>query len=186
MQDRIPEETLWTKMTSGDERSFDRLFEKHFASLLLLGMSIRNDKALVKDIIQEVFLELWDKRDSLPRVQYPRTYLQQILKRKLLKRIRAESPKINRPDQLGASPSYESLLIQQQDNNEQQKRLELALAELTAKQREMIQLRFFEGLSYEEIADKTQTQKRTVYNQIHRAIKSLKDSLLISLLFLLP
>ncbi len=173
-------------MATGDEQSFDRIFEKHFAPLLIFGLTIRNDKALVKDIIQEVFLEVWDKRRKLPAIQHHRAYLQQILKRKLLKRLRSDGVKPHEDALFSTSPSYESLLIQQQEDQERQKQLELALNKLTQKQREMIQLRFFEGLSYEQIADKTATQKRTVYNQIHRAIKSLKDTLLISLLLLLP
>lgn len=173
-------------MVRGDEQSFDRLFEKHFAPMLIFGLSIRNDKALVKDIIQEVFLDIWDKRKTLPTVQHPRAYLQQILKRKLLKRLRSDGLQTQGETLSGSSPSYESLLIQQQEDQERQRQLASALNQLTQKQREMIQLRFFEGLSYEQIADKTDTQKRTVYNQIHRAIKSLKDTLLISLLLLLP
>ncbi|MBX2876091.1 MAG: sigma-70 family RNA polymerase sigma factor [Saprospiraceae bacterium] len=186
MQDQIPEGALWAKIASGDEQSFDRLFGKHFAPLLIFGLTIRNDKALVKDIIQEVFLEIWDKRATLPTIQHPRAYLQQILKRKLLKRLRSDGLKPHQDMVSDSSPSYESLLIQQQEDQERQKQLERALNKLTNKQREMIQLRFFDGLSYEQIADKTDTQKRTVYNQIHRAIKSLKDTLLISLLLLLP
>lgn len=187
MQHRIPEEEgLWAKMATGDEPSFDRIFEKYFAHMLLFGLTIRNERAIVKDTIQEVFLEIWDKRSSLPTIRYPRAYLQQILKRKLLKRLQLEKTKINDVKEPAVSPSYESLLIQQQEDEEQQKHLELALRKLTEKQREMIELRFFEGLSYEAIADRTNTQKRTVYNQIHRAIKSLKESLLLSLLLLLP
>ncbi len=177
---------LWQGIKEGKEQSFKGLFEYQYADLLRFGLRICFDRALVKDTIQDVFFEIWKKRAQLPVVKNHSAYLKQILKRKLIKKINEKNKKqIAVSNNRRPSESYETELIRQQDEKNKKQKLEQAFQYLTPKQREIIKLRFFEGLSYDEIADKTATQKRTIYNQIHSSLKVLKKSMLISLMFFL-
>lgn len=167
---------LWDKIINGDEKAFDQLFKEQYRSLMLFGLGIRMDKELVKDMIQEVFLDIWKKHPTLPQVTNLEAYLKQILKRKIFKAIQKET-KITAIDgrfEDEKVPSYESLLIQNETNHQIKSQLNAAFQSLTPKQKEIIELRFLKGLSYDDIALETQTQKRTIYNQVRSAILILK------------
>ncbi len=71
--------------------------------------------------------------------------------------------------------SYEDLLIAFQNTEEKKEKLARALNNLTKKQIEIIRLKFFENLSYAEIAAKTSLTTRTVYNTIYEAIRNLRE-----------
>jgi RNA polymerase sigma-70 factor (ECF subfamily) len=73
--------------------------------------------------------------------------------------------------------SYEEILIRVQGDQEMNQRLHSALTKLSPKQKEFVKLKFFEGLTYDEIAEKHTQSVKTCYNVIYDAIKSLKKSL---------
>ncbi|MEM9824490.1 MAG: sigma-70 family RNA polymerase sigma factor [Bacteroidota bacterium] len=181
------ESQLWEAIAKGDEEAFRQIFEHYYAHLYRFGMRFAFDPALVKDAIQEVFFDLWKQRSQLSTVNNHQAYLLQMLKYKLSranqKKRDTEARKIESTASSG--PSYESLLIAQQESEEQQQKLERAFLQLSPRQREIIRLRFFEGLSYDEIAQRSDVRKRTIYNQIHEALKVLKESFLLPLLFFL-
>ncbi|MEL6862810.1 MAG: RNA polymerase sigma factor [Bacteroidota bacterium] len=177
----------WQAMIQGDRSAFEQLFVQTYTPLLLAGLRTHPHRDLVKDHLQDLFVEIWQKRERLREVQHPLAYLQQILRRKIIKSLNqpnAKAAPLVQSDQ--ASPSYESLLIQQQQTQEQKEKLKAAFNQLTNRQKEIIELRFFQDLSYEEIAEKTAAQKRTIYNQMHTALKILKKSMLFQLFFLMP
>jgi len=171
---------LWNQIIQGDEKAFHRLFEEQYRSLMKFGLGIRMDKELVKDMIQEVFLEIWKKHSNLPPVENLDAYLKQILKRKIFKSIKKEKKisisEIPLEDEY--VNSYESFLIEKETNLQVQSKLSKAFQTLTPKQKEIMELRFVKGLSYDDIASKTATQKRTIYNQVHSAILILKKYML--------
>ena len=167
---------LWNEIIQGNESAFHRLFIEQYRSLMIFGLGIKMDKALIEDMIQELFLELWKRRSSLPPVENLNAYLKQILKRKIFKSIQ-KGEKVHYLKFLNINDQvhpYESLLIQQESNQQLRFKLQNALNKLTQKQKEIIQLRFFNGLSYDEIAHQSGIQKRTIYNQVHSAILVLK------------
>ena len=181
------EETqLWEDIAAGKEQAFRLVFEHYHARLYRFGMRYSYDQTLVKDAIQEVFFDLWKQRKQLLPIRNYEAYLTQMLKYKLSKayKKKKDAQAVNSTNEDAFGLSYETLLIAQQENEAKQKKLERAFLKLSPRQREIIHLRFFEGLSYDEIAQRSDVRKRTVYNQIHEALKILKSSLLIPLLFL--
>lgn len=183
-QSSITDEHLLKGIKEQNGDYFQIFFERYHPVLLIYGLSIYPDRVLVDDMIQEVFISIWQKRASANLIVSPKSYLKKILARKIIKKRQQDAKLLKTTNIQQQLPSYESLLIQQQHNEEQRNKLEKALNELSSKQKMVIQQRFFEGLSYEEIADKNQTKKRTVYNQIHTALNILKKYMLLQLLFL--
>ena len=177
---------LWNQICKGDEKAFHQLFEKKYRPLMIFGLKIKMDRELVRDLIQDLFLELWNKRFSLPHVENLNAYLKQILKRKIFHASKKQLKVVPHDKSLSSEKvsSYESLLIEQETSEIKKSNLEKAFQELTPKQKEIILLKFYKGLSYEEIANKTGTQKRTIYNQVHSAVLILKKYLLLNLCLL--
>lgn len=173
------DEILWKGIMEGDREMFLALYRKYYHSLLFIGLKEIKDAHLVKDAIQQQFLYLWEKRETIQMAKNVRAYLIVSFLRKLSadwkKSERASNLKVawnNLSDEPLTTPE-EKLIIK--DDQEQLCRLLMShINALPARQKELIILRFYEGLTYEEIVQKTNLTHRTVYNKIHEALKKLK------------
>ena len=166
-------------MTGGDREAFLSIYESHYQALFTYGFTLTSNREQTKDCIQELFLEIWNKRNAINKdVINVRSYLFTWLRRKISKEFkRLESEKCT-DELMGNFPDkvlpYEDLLIAFQLSQEKKDKLAAALKRLTKKQLEIIRLKFFENLSYEEIAIQTSLTQRTVYNLVYEAIRHLR------------
>lgn len=169
---------LWKEFQAGNESAFATIYEKHVALLYSYGLKLVYDKELVKDAIQDLFIELWDTKNKLAEVQSIKAYLYKSLRRKLIAQVTKERKKFDRNYDVETSnkktTSFEINLIEKQRFEEQRQELNNALAHLSEKQREIIHLKFYGHLSYSEIAEIMSLNKKSVYNLIARTIKLLK------------
>jgi RNA polymerase sigma-70 factor (ECF subfamily) len=182
--------STWGSMLEGDKDAFLLLYQSNYQSLFRYGFSIAADKDLTKDLIQELFLEIWNTRPTLNKdVQNVQSYLFTWLRRKIsreLARLSKDQLHNELSRELGLSEaSYEDLLIAFQQSEEKKEQLRSAMKKLTAKQLEIIRLKFFENLSYRAIAEQTALTPRTVYNVIYEAIKTLRESMRLMFIYLL-
>ena len=166
-------------MTGGDRNAFLSIYECHYNALFSYGFSLCANTEITKDCIQEMFLEIWAKRDSINSdVENIRSYLFTWLRRKIYKELGHEESEKSTNQMVHNLDEnilpYEDLLIAFQNSEEKKEKLRSALSKLTKKQLEMIKLKFFENLSYAEIAAKTSLKQRTVYNLIYEAIQNLR------------
>jgi len=177
-------------MAEGDKGSFLAIYQTYYQALFCYGFSLSMDRELTKDCIQELFVEIWNSRPSLNReVKNVRSYLFTWLRRKIsreLSRLAKESVFNETTEQSdGIQASYEELLIAFQRSDEKKQQLRSALSKLTKKQLEIINLKFFENLSYQAIATQKSLTPRTVYNTIYESIRHLRESMKLLLLHLM-
>lgn len=191
----LPDEELWSSFRSGQLEAATVLFRRYYRVLYSYGLKISRDESLTQDCIQEIFAELWQKRESLSPVSHVKPYLLKFLRRRIfhaLTQTEKESGKDwQYAQEFDLTLSHEDLLVQEQLSQEMKARLNAALQKLTPRQREVIYLRFFDGLSCEAISEITSLKYQSVVNLIHEAIKKLREqvvftaSLLLSLAGLL-
>jgi RNA polymerase sigma-70 factor (ECF subfamily) len=168
----------WKCMLEGDQNAFLKIYNLHYPDLFRYGFYLTKDKEVTKDCIQEVFLELWKNSAAINKnVQDIKGYLFTWLRRKINKAV---SHSINQKAKEstaclgGEELSYEELLIAFQTTEQEKERLTHALSNLTKKQLELIKLKYFDNLSYEQIACKTSLTTRTIYNTIYEALRHLR------------
>lgn len=172
-------------MKEGSKTAFLDIYYENYKTLFSYGFSLTGDKELTKDCIQDMFLEIWNTRISINGdVQNVRSYLCTWLRRKI-SRIKSRISKERylhscSEDHDDNISSYETLLIAFQDDKEKKERLMRALSHLTKKQLEIIRYKFFENLSYEAIAIKTNLSIRTIYNSIHIAVRHLREDIVMA------
>lgn len=171
--------TDWDALRNGDKQALFSLYNDLYFHLIRFGLKLNPDDELAKDCVNQIFLNIWDRRDRLPEVANVRSYLLTTLRNVILDEI-ARRNRMNSAIQKKILEedidelSYEEIIIRMQHDEELKKKLQNALKQLTPKQIELVQLRFFEGLPYEEIARlKSQTVK-TAYNTIYDAVKTLR------------
>jgi len=174
----------WARLLQGDPESLVALYNTYYLGLVNYGLKITGDRDLTNDCITQVLLKLWDKRTSLSPVSNPRSYLLSCLRNELYAELKSENTRLVRAMAIqrffgDVEPSYEECLIERQANITLRDHLEKVLKQLTDREKELLRLKFFEDLDYAEIAARCHITKRTAYNIIHSALKTLKAGLVI-------
>ena len=173
------DDTLWRGLQAGDKAMFIELYRKYYHDLLFLGLRRIADIQLVKEVIQQQFVYLWEKRDRIREAKNVRSYLVSAFLRRLTKDwIRSgkttnlEIAWCNLPEDFISSP--EEKLIAKDDNEQLTKKLATYIQLLPTRQRELMKMKYYEGLTYDEIVLRTGLSHRTVYNKIHEAVETLR------------
>ncbi|HVU57746.1 MAG TPA: sigma-70 family RNA polymerase sigma factor [Puia sp.] len=181
---------LWESFRKGDKEAFATLFREHYNTLYKFGNKFTTDTELLEDCIQELFVELWQAKSRAP-VYSVKAYLLKSLKYKLLKAFR-KGGKIMPLHDYGDVPfelSHETFLISQQEDQEKKQRVIEALGRLSHRQKEIIYLKYYQNLSYEEVSEIMNINYQVARNLLYQAIRSLKNMLAgkleLFLLFLL-
>ena len=114
------------------------------------------------------------------------TSLLQALKFKLYKSFRKSNQfsKEAKEEDFGFELSKEMMLIDKEEDEERREKIVAALAKLTPRQKEVVYLRIYKGLSYEEVSEIMQLNYQVVRNLLYTALKAFKK--LCTLLAMLP
>jgi RNA polymerase sigma factor (sigma-70 family) len=174
--------TLWLNFKKGNDLAFSILYNKYVHRLYNYGMHTCRDKDLVLDCLQELFTLLWDRREKLSEVTCVNYYLFKSFRRLLMNRLTVGRKFLNSlSDREGQvfdfAPSREEVLIEEEWEVERNKKLRNSLHALTKRQREAIFLKFFNQLSYHEVAAIMDLHVDSVYNLISKSIDLLRKKL---------
>ena len=173
---------LWRAFKSGSESAFIRIYESHYSKLVTYGINFTQDRELVKDCIQDMFMELREKRNKLSDTDNIKPWLFKIFRRKIHRYLKRNAlTPITNPSQyvpFDMVISHEEYLINRQINEEQLTRLNKAIEKLTVKEREAIYHFYFELHTYREIAEiMGYNQVKTARTLVYRALSSLRNIL---------
>lgn len=173
---------LWNSFIGGNDDAFYQLYKLCYPELLGFGSRQYSDKERVKDVINQTFVYFWEKRANLRLLEMARPYIYTSFIRKLSASFDNKGQTVVPIEYLpsevqDAQPSPESLLIYRHHNEALRDRISKAIAKLSARKRELVMLKYYEGLSYKEICRRTGLSERTAYNKLHEAVKALKEDL---------
>ena len=160
----------------GVEDLFEQVFKSHFKSLHAYACTIMRDPMPAEEIVQNIFLKLWEKKEDITIKENISVYLYRAVHNESLNYLRHRKVR----------SAYQSYAMRQHKQTEQEKpaekvvmkelekKLEIALQELPEQCRTIFQLSRFEDLKYREIADKLGLSVKTIENQMGKALKLLR------------
>jgi RNA polymerase sigma factor (sigma-70 family) len=173
--------TLWTSFLAGDERAADQLFLQYYEVLYRYGLRLTGEEELTKDSIQSVFQQLWQRRTALGPVEAVGPYLLTALRRQLARDQLAQ----RRQNEVASAYEVEFEVHYSPDDFDlPEARYQLllkALEQLSVRQREAVYLKFFESLSYEQIAEVMALNVQSARNLVHQGIKAMRQQVGLSL-----
>src|SRR5687767_2515000 len=186
----LDDSTLWLSFKKGNDLAFSILYNKYVHRLYNYGMHTCQDKNLVLDCLQELFTLLWDRREKLSEVTCVNYYLFKSYRRLLMNRLTmARKFLISLSDREGHgfdfAPSTEEAMIEEEWEIERNRKIRNSLSALTKRQREAIYLKFFNKLSYHEVAAIMDLHVDSVYNLISKSIDVLRKKLKAHAIFFL-
>ena len=173
--------TLWELFKKGHEGSFKHIYDTYYDDLLNYGFLFCKDKELIKDSIQDLFIDLRKSGQNLSGTDHIKYYLFKSLKWKLgylIKKLRRFTFKsFTQSFQLDFVASHETILINNQLDYEIRTLLAQEINQLPKRQKEAIYYFYFEGFSYQELTGIMKLGSvKASRNLIYKAIISLKSS----------
>jgi len=173
-------ELEWKAFLYGNKDAFAYFYNLYIDDLYHYGTKIMNDEDSVKDAIQEIFFDLYIKRNSnhvnLDNLKF---YLLLALKRNLIKRLKRNRRFTEESNITDFEPEYstEVSIIDVEEKEELNRKIAKLLQELPSKQKEAVYLRFNQELEYNEISQILNVTVETARKHVYRAIKAVKNSI---------
>ena len=170
----------WSRFTEDDKEAFAEIYNTFVDDLFRYGTKICPDEEMVKDAIQEVFMDLYlNRRNKKKFATNLKFYLILAIKRNLIRKLQKTRKTENRfvaeADLFDAQYSFEEQLIAEESDREVNKKIQEAMAQLPPRQKEAIYLRYNQSLEYDQIAAMLNISVESVRKQVYRAVKSVRD-----------
>ncbi|MGD1893233.1 MAG: RNA polymerase sigma factor [Cyclobacteriaceae bacterium] len=162
----------WKNFLQGDSSAFEEIYNRYYERLYQYGRHLTPDENIVRDSIQTLFVDLWQRKEHLSITLNVQGYLLKALRRVIIKQLQKQRKVISTP--LPIVDSEEDRTILRESEEENQKSMQRALSQLTPHQREVIHLRFYANLSNQQIASTLNISVNTVYNIISLSIAKLR------------
>lgn len=190
----VDELALWQQFKNGNSRAFEKLMEKYGRLLFAYGHKYSQDSAFVKACIQALFLELWQKRDTLNDTVVVKAYLLASLHRHMHRALENKRWQSGTPldcvDHFSVEFSMQESLVEDESSRCVVDRIKFLIGQLPKRQQEVVYLKFFQGLDRDHISEVMSIAPQSVSNLLQAAIKQLKaqwkaDFFVVSLIHLL-
>ncbi|HBL77351.1 MAG: hypothetical protein A2W90_21730 [Bacteroidetes bacterium GWF2_42_66] len=169
---------IWNEFKNGSSPAFEKIYYKYIDVLYRYGSKITTDKEIVKDAIQQLFLELHSTRKNLTDPNNLEFYLLKALKRIIIRQItdNIKYEQLHEKDiyTFKLELSFEDELTKSETNESQIELLKDMIQSLSSKKKELLFLKFYSGLKNEQIASLLELKPATVQKQIYRTILQLQ------------
>lgn len=178
----MSDKKIWNNLRNGDQKALEEIYRTYFSELYSYGKKLSRDENTVEDCIQELFVEIWNRRDKLSETDAIKPYLFVSLKRKIfhtIKKLRKSTDTELEEKYFDAELSIDEILIAKETTNEQKSNLKSAFAELSDRQKEILYLKYYSEMDYEEISNIMDMNYQSARNLVHRAIQKLTKHMMV-------
>ena len=188
--DLTEDNELYLKIREGDERAFQTVFRKYYALMCNYASQILDNKELAEEIVQDMFVKIWEKRQILVIETSVKNYFFRSVRNHCLNQIQHEKIKKQYAGRVLESARQEIDPEQYFIEVDLIRRIEESIASLPPKRREIFRLSREQGMKYREIAEALSISEKTVEAQMGLALKHLRHELkdynndLMALLFI--
>ncbi|WAC14026.1 RNA polymerase sigma factor [Dyadobacter pollutisoli] len=169
---------LWNDYQSGDMYALANIMQSYYSDLFHWGLRLHAEREFVKDCIQDMFVKLWKMQESVNAVENVRSYLMVVLKTRILRELSKKH--VTHQSFLSEEYSFsvefasDLRLIDEEHEVYRIRKLEVVLNHLSDRQKELIYLKFYQNLSFEQIADVMKLSRQSVYNLLQKSLGSLR------------
>lgn len=177
---KLTERQVVARLKKGDWHAFNTLFETYYFQLYFHCRKYISDPEEAKDLLQNVFLRLWEKREAIEIEVSLNAYLFRCVQNECLNHIRSLRPNLSLSEVEGepflcsdglGSPDAET------ESREIERTIDSAIDTLPEQCKRIFIMSRMEGVRNKEIADRLSLSVRTVDTQIYRALKIMKNKL---------
>ncbi|MNR01209.1 ECF RNA polymerase sigma factor SigL [compost metagenome] len=169
---------LFQEIQQGDKAAFKTLFVAYYAKLVVFAQQYTKQLESAEEISAELFVKLWLKRQQLSTVLHPEVYLYVSVKNACLNLIRADKKRaVVGYEENQLFPTERAAANSKLEDKELFNLLDKAVSSLPKQRRIIFRLIKEDGLKTSEVAVILGLSKRTVENQLYKAVKTLADAM---------
>jgi RNA polymerase sigma factor (sigma-70 family) len=172
------DDVVLTALRNGDKNAYATIYRMYYSRLYNYGFKFTENTALVEDVIQEILTTFWINREKIKEVESFESYLFVSFRNRLIKglqEIDLTTESISHDEyRFEFELSIDQVLINADRLYEQQTNLKSALKQLTERQKEAIYFKFYENMSYQQIAAILDISVKATYKLVARAIIELR------------
>jgi RNA polymerase sigma-70 factor (ECF subfamily) len=171
------------RIRAGDRAAFLEFYDRYAPLLLSVAARVLGDRREAEDVLQDVFTQIWHKSSAYDaELGTLSSWAMTLTRNKAIDRLRASTRRRRLLEEVAVSPELNDEAPVASANEllygrERAQQIRAALNELSADQREVIELAFFAGLSQSEIALRLQQPLGTVKARIRRGMLKLREQL---------
>ena len=172
--------SLWQAFQRGNRDAYRSFYNDYFGMLNNYGSKFSNNRELIEDAIHDLFVRLWTSREQLSTPPSVKNYLLKSLRNTLLRKMKKEEKYTGIDGHtypLSFTISYKNETVQHIENRELQLQIKTYIDSLPPRQQEAIYLRFYEGLTYEEISQVMEISLNSSYKLLYKALANLESSI---------
>lgn len=169
---------LWDYFRAGNETAYTELATRYYRTLLHYGLRFTPNVQIAEDTLQDLLIHLWLHRTQLNDTASVKFYLLKSFRHKIVKTLKPLSEELELTEQFenqAVEFSYEELVIQNENELGLRNQVKELMTQLPTRQREVLYLRFFQGLKSEEIGTLLEIKPQSVSNIVQRALNTLRE-----------
>ncbi len=175
-----PEEVqraLFARLAAGDEAAFDTIFRTWYAPLVRVATYLLHDQGIAEEVVQDVLLEVWRRRETLAFEQEPRRYLMRATRNRALNHVRHQAVAARAAALDDSEEAHAADAPTRVDAQELEVAIAQAVATLPERCRAVFELSRRHHMSYAQIAEALDIAPKTVENQMGKALRILRAAL---------
>lgn len=178
IHDLVEDTELFGRLAQGDERAFELIFHHYNPRLFPFVLNMVRSEEAAKELVQDIFVHLWIKRELLADVKHPTSYVFNIASNRTLNFLKQVKNNARLMEQLAAGATELSYQTEERlAFRETAGLVEAATAKLPDQRRRIWEMSRNEGLSHDEIAGQLGISSETVKKQISHAIRFIRQYL---------
>ncbi|MBN7815464.1 RNA polymerase sigma factor [Algoriphagus pacificus] len=168
---------LWRSIKNGNDLAFSSLYNRYAQQLFNYGMHLCHNRELCKDSIQELFTYLWNRKESLSEIDSVKYYLLKSFRNLLIKSIEKDRKFFvdldDKHEQFQPETFVEEEIILKEINFLKREKMNFALSNIPKRQREIIVLRYFNEMNYQEISSLMGISVPSAHNLLSKSLQSM-------------
>ena len=173
---------LLRQIAAGDRAAFAEFYDRHSMLMFSVAAKILNNTGEAEDVLQEVFVQIWEKAGRFdPKLGKASSWAAILIRNRAIDRIRASQRRTRLAEEAGAAHTIATEVSDSANENvyghDKAKFIHSAIVELPEEQRQAIELAYFSGLTQDEISKKLNTPLGTIKARIRRGLLKLRDQL---------
>ncbi len=172
------ESRIAKKIGNGDIKAFEELFHQYYPGMCSYSESLLNKSEIAEEVVQDIFLNIWKNRSNLKISVSWQSYLYRSVFNNSMMYLRRSKRELSLNEQWAENTiPAEDRISEEMDARELNARIIYTLQTLPGRTQEIFNLSRFEGLKYQEIADRLSISVKTVEANMGKALKALRSSL---------
>jgi RNA polymerase sigma-70 factor (ECF subfamily) len=169
-------------IAAGERGAFAEFYDRHSVLMFSVASRILNDPSDAEDVLQEAFVQIWDKAKNFdPKLGKPASWAAILVRNKAIDRIRSSQRRSRLAQEAGAEMAIAAEVNDSANEaihgHDKAKLINSAIVGLPAEQRQAIELAYFSGLTQNEISEKLKEPLGTIKARIRRGLLKLRDQL---------